>query len=384
MILGNLLAERGASTLVLEQHKDFSREYRGEVLMPRFSQMMKQINFNDWLDTLPRVAIKNIELYFKEKRLLKVDVARVAPDAPAAFWIPQTTLLESLHEKAKAIPQFDLWFDAPVRELIKDGEKILGVQTKRGTETVEVRARVVVGADGRFSAVSKRAGFEMEYEHYRFDILWFTIPQPDGYDNTVRAMLSPGRSFLLLPKFPKHIQVGILVPPRELAVLRKEGIGKLKDDLRNAHPLFREFADSLKDFSAFHPLQAHQHMIKNWAKEGCLLIGDAAHCCSPAGAVGVSIAVGTAIVAADQISRLLKSEPGVLSQAGLSRVQALRDTEVREVHKMQRLITGGALSRVFPVGVVLPMIVALGAYLGIVRRNVRKMITQVRPLPIGR
>lgn len=61
MILGLLLAKQGLNVLVLEHHKDFSREYRGEVLMPRFTQMMRQIGLFDYLETFPHLKLTDLE-----------------------------------------------------------------------------------------------------------------------------------------------------------------------------------------------------------------------------------------------------------------------------------------------------------------------------------
>src|SRR3954464_2553852 len=105
MLLGLLLANQGVKTLVLEQHADFSREYRGEVLMPRFTQMLRQLNLSDWLLTLPHLKLKSGEILFEGRPVGKFDFAS-APDVPYALWMPQTVLLNGLHERAKALPAF--------------------------------------------------------------------------------------------------------------------------------------------------------------------------------------------------------------------------------------------------------------------------------------
>ena len=58
MMLGLLLAHQGIKVCVVESHKDFDREYRGEVLMPRFIQMMKQINLFDYLEKYPHLKLR--------------------------------------------------------------------------------------------------------------------------------------------------------------------------------------------------------------------------------------------------------------------------------------------------------------------------------------
>jgi 2-polyprenyl-6-methoxyphenol hydroxylase-like FAD-dependent oxidoreductase len=382
MLLALLLARKGVKVLVLEQHKDFEREYRGEVLMPRFTQMMRQIGLDEWLLTLTHLKLKSGEILFKGKAVGEFDFSAAAPDVPYALWMPQPVLLRGLHERGKAFPSFEIWFGASAKHLIQDNG-VRGVEVRRGNETVQVRSRVVVGCDGRYSTVLKDGGFEFAYEDHKFDLQWFSIPKPPAYDNSFRVLLSPKRSYLLLPKYPDEIQVGILTEVHGLQKLKSQGIAALKAELREASPLFEEFADRLEDFSAFHPLQAHLHLVREWAKDGCLLIGDSAHCCSPAGAIGVSVAAGSALVAADVLWKGLKAEPGILPASLLAEVQRVREPDVRMIHTIQKRITGGALGRFIPVPVLLPVVLSLLVRTPFVRGLQRKLMALPAPLPIS-
>lgn len=64
-----------------------------------------------------------------------------------------------------------------------------------------------------------------------------------------------------------------------------------------------------------------------------MLIGDAAHCSSPVGAIGVSLAVTTAVVAADVIWDALQKCD--VSAKVLCRVQEIRIEEIEEIHQIQ-------------------------------------------------
>jgi 2-polyprenyl-6-methoxyphenol hydroxylase-like FAD-dependent oxidoreductase len=208
-------------------------------------------------------------------------------------------------------PNFDLWFVSPVTELLRENGRVVGVHASRQGEAINVRAKVTVGADGRTSMVRKKGEFEPEYEDHDFDLLWFTIPKPDGWDNTVRAFISKNHNYLTLPKYPHHIQVGILMKTGEFPEYRKKGIEALRKELLEAHPILKDFAMSLKDFSPFVVLAAVAERMKEWAKDGVILIGDSAHTCSPAGAIGVSVAVGTSIVAADGSLMLMQQSESI-------------------------------------------------------------------------
>ena len=192
MILGLLLAHQGIKVLVLESHHDFEREYRGEVLMPRFIQMMRQIGLLSHLEKYPHLKLKNFEFHYKDRILASTDFAAICPEAPFALWMSQTVMLNALREKAVTYPNFQLFFGVTARDVIREGEKIVGVIATRRAEQFEVRARVTVGADGRASAVRKTAEFKMEYEDYDFDVVWFAAKRHEHFENTVRAFSRPG------------------------------------------------------------------------------------------------------------------------------------------------------------------------------------------------
>jgi 2-polyprenyl-6-methoxyphenol hydroxylase-like FAD-dependent oxidoreductase len=97
--------------------------------------------------------------------------------------------------------------------------------------------------------------------------------------------------------------------------------------------MLRPFAEGLKNFEPFTLLSAKADRVKEWAQDGLVLIGDAAHTCSPAGAVGVSVAVETAIVAADVIAEAFEKNDFTRKQ--LARIQERREKAVEETQTLQ-------------------------------------------------
>ncbi len=336
-----LLTERGRKVLLLEHHKDFTREYRGEVLMPRFLQQMQQVDLESWVETIPHLKIEGADFFVGDTKLGQIAFKDISPSAPKAMWMPQTQLLNALHARASKNPQYELWFESSPVSISENPGKAKTVRIKKGSEELEVTAKVVVAADGRYSQVKKLSPFPHRYEDYNFDVLWFTIPKPAHFENSVKVFFNGKWNCLVLPKYPNHLQCGLLIAPHELTEIRKQGVGILKEALPGIHPAFKEFADNLKDFTPFHVLQALLFYVENWAKEGIVLIGDAAHCCSPAGAIGVSVAVGTAIVASDVIHENLDKYPEVLPLEVLNEIQKRRESDVLEIHKIQRGIGRG-------------------------------------------
>jgi 2-polyprenyl-6-methoxyphenol hydroxylase-like FAD-dependent oxidoreductase len=103
--------------------------------------------------------------------------------------------------------------------------------------------------------------------------------------------------------------------------------------VRQLDPIFSDFADRLKDFTPFFPLECIVRLVDDWARNGLLLIGDAAHTMSPAGAIGVNVAIATAAVAAQELYPRLGRGP--IPREDLQVVQRLREADVRTLHRLQ-------------------------------------------------
>jgi 2-polyprenyl-6-methoxyphenol hydroxylase-like FAD-dependent oxidoreductase len=247
--------------------------------------------------------------------------------------MPQPIFLDALLRRAQTLPSFSCWMGAKVTKLIEEDGRVVGVAGLRhGTEPFEVRADVVVGADGRYSSVARLGGFEAAYEHHDFDIIWFTIEQPPGWSSTFYVSLGELRG-LMLPKYPHHIQAGLVLPAGEWRRWRQDGVAAVAQRVRRFDPIFGPFADGLRDFTPFFPLEGLIRLIDDWARDGLLLVGDAAHTMSPAGAIGVNVALATAVVAAQVIHPQLGHGP--IAREVLREVQRLREVDVRTLHRLQ-------------------------------------------------
>jgi 2-polyprenyl-6-methoxyphenol hydroxylase-like FAD-dependent oxidoreductase len=343
LMLGLLLAKRGAEVLVLEGHENFDREFRGEVLQPSTSLLLDQLGLLEYVLQQPHSLLDSGKVRYDGREMGEFEFKRISPEYPYAIWMPQPIFLAAMLRKAEPLPSFHCWMGAKVTKLLRDNGAVVGVGgVRHGDEAFEVRADVVVGADGRYSMVAKLGGFQAEYDHHDFDIVWFTIPQPPGWSSTLYVSLGTTVRGLMLPKYPHHIQAGMAMPTGQWRRWRSEGVAAVAARVRTFDPIFHEFADSLKDFTPFFPLEGLVRLVDDWARDGLLLIGDAAHTMSPVGAIGVNVAIATAAIAAQVIYPRLGRGP--IPRGALQEVQRLREADVRTLHAMQiqaqRLLMG--------------------------------------------
>lgn len=335
LLLGLLLAKRGVDVLVLEGHENFHREFRGEVLQPSTTHLLDALGLLEYILAQPHATLTEGLIRINGTTAGGFTFKTIAPEYPYALWMPQPVFLQALLDKATPFENFQCWMGARVAGLLETDGKITGVHgTRHGKEAFTVRADVVVGADGRFSALRRFGHFEIAYQHHDFDVIWFVIEQPPNWPNTIYFSLGSDVQGLMLPKYPHHIQAGIVLPAGAWQTWRAAGIATVAERVRRLDPtLFTEFAAGLHDFKPFTLLEGRIVLLKEWARDGLVLIGDAAHTMSPAGAIGVNVALATAAVTAQVLYPLLGRGP--IAREALAAIQQCREAEVRTLHRLQ-------------------------------------------------
>lgn len=206
---------------------------------------MEQLNLRDYIEQFPHLKLQYGEIMYRNRPLVSVNFHELLPSAPYALWMPQPILLQALYEKAIQYPTFHMWFQASIKQLSYENEKIVGAVIARDGELIEVHGKVTVGADGRYSTVRRLGNFDFAYEHYENDVIWFTTEKPEGWSNTFRLLISKRHLYLLLPKYPDAIQGGITMAKGEWQKVKAAGLERMKAELRQAGSLFVPFADSL-------------------------------------------------------------------------------------------------------------------------------------------
>ena len=98
--------------------------------------------------------------------------------------MPQWDFLNFLADRGARYRGFHLMMKTEATDLVFEGERVAGVRARRDGAEIEIRADLVVAADGRHSTLRERAGFEVEDIGAPMDVLWMRISrQPDDPAN---------------------------------------------------------------------------------------------------------------------------------------------------------------------------------------------------------
>jgi 2-polyprenyl-6-methoxyphenol hydroxylase-like FAD-dependent oxidoreductase len=327
-----LLARAGIQVVVLEKHNDFLRDFRGDTVHPTTLRIMDELGFIDEFLRLPHTKINRIALDGdgSVRTFGNFDALKwLGFKQPYIALMPQWDFLDFLAEKASAYPEFTLIRNAEVKDVIVEGSRVVGVRTPE----LEVRAELVIGADGRASAVRAAAGFEIASASSPMDVLWFRLKWRPGDPQELFGMVRKGLLMVMIYR-GDYWQVAHLIPKGQNP--RDGSLEDFKERLAAALPRLREHVNDLHSWDETSQLDVRVDRLKTWWRSGLLCIGDAAHAMSPAGGVGINLAVADAVAAANILCAPLRE--GRLTDTDLAKVQRRRELPTRIIQAGQVFI----------------------------------------------
>ena len=336
--LANILASRGVSIVLVERQKDFSKEFRGEGLMPSGNEVLEQIGFN--LDDVDYRKVEEINLFYKGELEANPEIDFLRRGE--LRWVSQPQLLEKLIEKASCFDNFIFYRGYKAQDLIYSEDRVDGVLITDGNDEVSIKAKVVIGFDGRTSMVRRKLNFEVKEYKLQPDVLWFKIPYPEKFIPGSQAFFSlfPKSFLVAVPVYDEKLQVGWIIPAGSYGELRKKGQEKWIQYIKEKSP--KGFADHLqkcldeKLISDPFILKMTLDRVKKWHKKGALLLGDAAHTMNAVGGQGLNIALRDAVVCANHLVPLMSDNPSTTSlDNAFDAIEKERISEVRQVQEIQ-------------------------------------------------
>ena len=336
--LAYLLANRGVEVTLLERQRDFAREFRGEVLMPSGIEAFKQMGLQTQLAAVSSYTWQTFEIYVNGKSLISETLDITSPDAPRFMPVSQPALLEMLVSEAAKSPLFHFERGTSMKELLLEDGRATGVRAHTEAGDKEIRADLVVGADGRSSAVRRHAGLTAHSVSPPMDIVWFKLPCPEEWTGA-RVFAGRGHMLLAYHTWDDRLQLGWIILKGTFGELRSRGIEQWVEEMANhVSPDLAAHLRANRD--AVHKpfmLSTVSDCVDRWSAPGVLVVGDAAHTMSPVGGQGVNIALRDAIVTANHLVPVLtrsSPDPDELT-AALHAIEKERMLEVRRIQALQ-------------------------------------------------
>lgn len=332
LFLGYLLARAGVEVIVLEKHKDFLRDFRGDTIHPSTLQLMHELGI---LDEFLKIAVKqfdSLDLNIDGKQISGPYFTHLPTKCKFITFAPQWDFLNLIAEKASEYPNFQVHMQAQATDLIREGEKVTGVKVNGLNGEYEIHADLVVGADGRGSQMRIDAGVEVIEKGIPIDVLWFRVGKVKDIHDETLARIKNGRMLITIDR-GDYFQTGMVIHKGYFEGLKQEGLESFRNRVVDILPDFADGIAEIDDWDKVRLLSIQLNHITNWAQPGLLLIGDAAHAMSPVGGVGVNLAVQDAVATANLLADKLYA--GNVTLDDLKQVQLRRETPALRTQRMQ-------------------------------------------------
>ena len=335
MMLGFLLARAGIEVLVLEKHADFLRDFRGDTVHPSTLETMHELGLLEEFLKRPHQEVRKVRARIGNEEIVMGDMSHLPTRCRFMVLMPQWDFLDFLAEQGRRYPTFHLRMQTEVTGLIEDAGRVAGVRAKSPTGELEVRAELVVGADGRNSTVRDRSGLTVENIGAPMDVLWMRLSKHSDDPGEVSIYTDRGKALVMFGR-GDYWQCGFPVPKGAGEMMQAKGIEDFRAGIVELAPFLRDRVTELRDWSDVKLLTVKVDRLRRWYRPGLVCIGDAAHAMSPVGGVGINLAIQDAVATANLLAEPLRK--GAVSANDLAKIQRRRAFPTRFTQRMQELI----------------------------------------------
>ena len=335
MMLGFLLARAGVDVLVLEKHADFVRDFRGETIHPSTLEVMYELGLLEEFLKRPHQQADELRGLIGDDLIVLADLKHLPTHCKFIALMPQWDFLDFLADHAKRYAGFALRMRADVDELLLDGNKVVGLRAKTPDGDLEVRADLVVGADGRHSTVRERAGLEVKDIGAPMDVLWMRLSKRPGDGGQLMGRILPGRLFVMIDR-GDYWQCAYVIPKGGFDEVRRKGLDAFRRSLVEINPALGDRVQELASWDDIKLLTVVIDRLKRWFRDGLLCIGDAAHAMSPVGGIGINVAIQDAVAAGNILGPALRKGP--VPESLLAEVQKRREWPTRMTQSLQVVV----------------------------------------------
>lgn len=326
VMLGYLLSRKGVNVTVLEKHKDFFRDFRGDTVHPSTLELMYELEILEEFLRVPHQKLRSISGVVGGFSFKVADFSRVPTHCKFVALMPQWDFLNFLTENARKFPAFDLRIRHEATAVLREGERITGVVVQTPDGPKEITADLVVACDGRHSTIRKAAGLPMTEFGVPMDVLWFRIGRHTGDPEQLFGNINYGRALVLINR-GDYFQAGLIIRKDSFDDIKRAGLEAFREIIAQIAPYLRNRVHELQNWEQIKLLSVKLNRLKRWHQPGLLCIGDAAHAMSPAGGVGINLAIQDAVATANLLADALRERR--MTDEVLQQVQRRREFPTR-------------------------------------------------------
>jgi flavin-dependent dehydrogenase len=332
-----LLAEHGLGVTVLDRGPRTRPKICGEYLSPEAGRVLDRLGVLKTVDAGGAAALAGMRITAPDGTVLDARYGAVAAFRPYrdhAMGVSRATLDGALLDRVRALP-VDLREGVRVTDVIVEHGRVVGVRAAEVTgAVVEVRASVVIAADGRASVIAHRLGCRHPHPLARMALVTYVTGVRDCRD-VGEIFVDPPDYAILNPLAPDRINLSLVVPLAHAAAWRARLEDFFVARIKQLPHLARRLAGAARvaPLSSLGPLA---YRVVPPREGGVLLVGDAAGFYDPFTGEGIFTALRSAELAADTVLGALRA--GDVSAVALGAYARARRAAFADKERLTRVL----------------------------------------------
>ena len=288
--------------LVLDGHAGPGNINRGESLLPPVTALLAEWGALDRCRAAGARAVSTMQ-FSRYKAGLLLEVPLTLPGVRDPYLVlPHPDIERAIVETAQATSRVEMRYRSRVVRLLENGGRVCGVvlRGENGGEQ-EIRARLVVGADGASSSVRTALGIPLPRKPYNHSLFILDIDRPEGHQDVLRVELHPAGGILVVPGLGR-LGLAVLVRHEDEGLFRSGSVDDKLARIEHRSPLLVGRRAS--------PIGVHLYKLwrghaPRYSARGAVLLGDAIHVINPVMAQGMTMAIEDAAALARHLGPAL-------------------------------------------------------------------------------
>ncbi len=299
IVLALLLARQGIDVTVLEKHKDFNRDFRGDTIHAATLRVMRELGLLEALLQLPHRRFERFQASLGGRTYTIADFTTLPPPTNFIALMPQWDLLNFLAAETHKYPNARILMEHKVTGLLQDPSpspshpaRILGARAETPAGPVEIHAALTVGCDGRHAITTDSAHLTRIERGAPIDVLWFRLSRRPGDPENALGNLNYGRMVLLIDR-GDYFQCGYIIAKDSfINEIQPTGLDTFRQSIARIVPFLGTPSadlgseiparvDEIQSWDQISLLSVQVNRLRRWHLPGLLCIGDAARILTP-------------------------------------------------------------------------------------------------------
>ncbi len=343
IMVGYLLARSGIDVVVIEKHRDFLRDFRGDTIHPSTLELMHELGILAGFLQIPHQKLRQFNISAAGKSITLADFSKLKVRCPYVAFMPQWDFLDFIADHAGKLPSFHLLMEHEATDLLVQSDRVTGVQLQTRSGPATIHADLTIAADGRSSVLRDQVRLPLREIGAPMDVLWMRVPKGPTESTEFLARFGHGAILITIDR-GDYWQCACVLPKGKYGELREQGIAQLRNAMVAIMPSLRHTIGAIENWDDCSLLSVAVNRLLQWWQPGFLCIGDAAHAMSPVGGVGINLAIQDAVAAANALVPAFMA--GSDMAAVLQGIQQRREWPARVTQRFQIFIQDRILANV--------------------------------------